>query len=109
MSSVAIVFVRAVRKRSQKVPRAKVGHLGSLGSIPMIQAPCKSSFDALQYETGTKFFHRAVPELHDIKTPEKSMHATWCFLFVLYMILDSLKDRKNESKMPSKEVVFLLF
>ena len=33
----------------------------------MIKAPFNSSSVALQYETGTKFFHRAVPELHGIK------------------------------------------
>ena len=30
----------------------------------MFQAPFDSSCVALQYETGTKFFHRAVPEIH---------------------------------------------
>ena len=39
----------------------------------MIQAPFDSSCVALQYETGTKFFHRAVPELHDIKNRKNSL------------------------------------
>ena len=51
MSSAVNVFVHAIRKCSQKVPRIRSG----------------SSYVALQYETGAKFFHRAVPELHDIK------------------------------------------
>ena len=67
MSSVMCAFVLVVRKRSQKVPRVKSGALGSLGPIPMIQPPFCSSCIALQYEPGTKFFHRAVPEIHDIK------------------------------------------
>ena len=62
MSSAASAFVHATRKRSQKVVR-----FGSPGWIPMIQAPFNSSCVALQYETGTKFFHRAVPMLHAVK------------------------------------------
>ncbi len=62
MSSVATASVYATRKRSQKVAR-----FGFLGWIPMIQPPFNSSCAALQYETGTKVFYRAVPELHDIQ------------------------------------------
>ena len=54
-------FVHATRKRSQKVPTQKAVCLGSPGWIPMIQA------QHLQYETGTKFFPRAVPKLHTVK------------------------------------------
>ena len=57
MSSVAIAFVHAVCKRSQKCLAQKVVHFGSLGSISMIQVPFNSSCAALQYETGTKFSH----------------------------------------------------
>jgi hypothetical protein len=57
MSSAASVFVHATRKRSQKVPRAKVVRFGSPGWIPMIQPSFNSSCAALQYEIGTKFFH----------------------------------------------------
>ena len=39
----------------------------------MIQAPFNSSCVALQYKTGTKFFHRAVPELHGIKNQKISV------------------------------------
>ena len=67
MISAVNVFVHALCKRSQKVPRAKVGHLGLLGPIPMIQPLFYSSCVALQYEPGTKFFHQAVPKLCDIK------------------------------------------
>ena len=53
MNSTVNGLVHAVRKRSQKVPHAKVGHSGLLGLIPMIQPPFCTSCDALQYETGT--------------------------------------------------------
>ena len=56
MSSAVNVFVHAVHKRLQKV-----GYLGSLGPIPMIQPPFCSSCVALQYGPGTKFFY---PELN---------------------------------------------
>ena len=52
MNSAATAFVHATLKRSQKV-----AHFGSLGWIPMIQVPFCSSCIALQYKTGTKFFH----------------------------------------------------
>ena len=39
----------------------------------MIQVPFTSSCVALQYETGTKFFHRAVPELHIIENHKISV------------------------------------
>ena len=67
MSSAVNVFVHAIRKRSKKCLAQKVDNLGSLGPIPMIQPPFNSSCVALQYEPGTKFFHRAVPEIQDIK------------------------------------------
>ena len=47
---------------AQKVPR-----FGSLRPIPIIQPLFNSSCVALQYEPGTTFFHRAVPELHACK------------------------------------------
>ena len=37
----------------------------------MFQAPFNSSCVALQYEPGTKFFHRAVPEIHASKISAK--------------------------------------
>ena len=37
----------------------------------MIQVPFNSSCVALQYETGTKFFHSAIPELHAVKNSTK--------------------------------------
>ena len=47
-----------------EVPHAKKGNFGSLRWIPMIQIPFNSSCVALQYETGIKFIHQAIPELH---------------------------------------------
>ena len=47
MSSAASAFVHATLKRSQKVPRVKVGHLGSPRWIPMIQVSFNSSCVAL--------------------------------------------------------------
>ena len=73
MSSAAIAFVHAVCKRSQKCLAQKVVRFGSLGWIPMIQVPFHSSCVALQYKTKTKFFHRAVPELHGIKNRKISV------------------------------------
>ena len=71
MSSAAIASVHAIRKRSQKCLAQKVVRFGSLGWIPMIQVPFNSSCVALRYETGTKFFYRAVPKLHAVKNSTK--------------------------------------
>ena len=76
MSSAVNVFVHAIRKRLKKCLAQKVGHLGSLGPIPMIQTPLDSSRVALQYQPGTKFFHRAVPELHAGKIGAKITFST---------------------------------
>ena len=82
MSSAATAFVHATLKRSQKVPR-----FGSLGWIPMIQVPFNSPCTALQYETGMKFFHRAVPKLHAVKNSIK----------LCYFIIETLnKIRINQ-------------
>ena len=70
-----MLLVSAHKKRLAQ----KVGHLGSLGWIPMIQAPFHSSCVALQYETGTKFFHRAVPELHSIENHKISVQPRGIF------------------------------
>ena len=67
MSSAVNVFVHTICKRLKKCLAQKVGHLGLLHPIPMIQAPLDNSCVALQYEPGTKFSHRAVPEIHNIK------------------------------------------
>ena len=81
MSSTASASVHAICKRSQKCLAQKVGHLGSLGWIPMIQVPFNSSCVALQYETGTKFFHRAIPELHAIKNGTKIVISPCTFTY----------------------------
>ena len=57
MSFVASASVDAICKCSKKCLAQKVGHLRFLGQISMIQVPVNSSYVALQYETGTKFFH----------------------------------------------------
>ena len=57
----------------------KVVRFGSPGWIPMIQALFNSSCVALQYKTGTKFFHRAVPELHGIKNQTISVQPRGIF------------------------------
>ena len=67
MSSAASASVQATPKCSQKAPRAKSGAFRFLGWIPMIQIPFNSSCVALQHETGMKFFHRAVREVHGIE------------------------------------------
>ena len=46
--------------------RKEAGNFGSLRLIPMIQPPFHSPCAGLQYEHGTKFFHRAVPELRKV-------------------------------------------
>ena len=53
----------------------------------MIQA-LDSSCDALQYEPVTKFFHLAVPKIHDIKNDK----IQWCFLknFAEYLMVSQL-------------------
>ena len=76
MSSAVTVFVHAIRKHSKKCLAQKMGNLGSLGPIPMIQPPFNSTSVALQYEPGTKFFHRAVPELHALKYSAKIIFNT---------------------------------
>ena len=53
----------------------------------MIQVPFSSSCAALQYETGMKVFHRAVPKLHAVKNSIK----------VCYFIIETLnKIRINQ-------------
>ena len=76
MSSVVNIFVHAIRKRSKKCLAQKVGILGALGPIPMIQPPLDNSIVALQYELGTKYFHRAVPESHAVKISAKIIFNT---------------------------------
>ena len=71
MSYTSSTFVHDTCKRSQKCLAQKMEHLGSLGWIPMILEPFISSCVALQYETGTKFFHLAVPELHAVENSTK--------------------------------------
>ena len=77
MSSMVNGFVHAVRKRSQKVPCTK---WDINGLIPMNQPQFCSSCVALQYETGTKFFHQAVPELCNIKI-RKTQHNRVVFVY----------------------------
>ena len=72
MSSMVNVFVHAICKRLKKCLAQKVDNLGSLGPIPMIQPPFNSACVALQYESGTKFFYRAVPELHAVQVSAKN-------------------------------------
>ena len=78
MSSAAITSLHAVCKHSQKCLAQKVVRFGSLGWIPMIQVPFNSSCVALQYETGTKFFHRAVSKLYAVINSTKLIfHSTF--------------------------------
>ena len=70
-----MLLVSAHKKRLAQ----KVWHLGSLGWIPMIQVPLNSSCVALQYETGTKFFYQAVPELHSIDNHKISVQLRGIF------------------------------
>ena len=81
MSSAASASVHATCKRSQKAPRAKSGHLDFLRWIPMIQVPLHSSYVALQYKTGTMFFHLAVPELHAVKNSAKIVISPCTFTY----------------------------
>ena len=59
----------------------------------MIQAPFNSSCVALQYETGTKFFHRAVPELHGIKKQKISVQPRG--IFHIFSKVDRVCPRTN--------------
>ena len=77
MSSAVNVFCAYYLEELTKVPRAKVGNFGSLQLIRMIQPPFYSTCVALQYEPGTKFFHRAVPELHAVKIGAKKFISTY--------------------------------
>ena len=77
MSSTVNVFVHALRKRLQKCLAQKVGNFGSLRPIPMIQQPFCSSYVALQYEPGIKFFYRAVPKSHASKNSAKIFISTY--------------------------------
>ena len=82
MSSAATTFVHATHKHSQKCLVQKVVCFGSPEWIPMIQVLFNSSCVALQYETGTKFFHRAVPELHGIKNQKVSVQPRGILLYL---------------------------
>ena len=68
----------------------KVGHLGSLGPIPIIQPPFCSSCVALHYETGMKFFHWPVPELCDINNQKIS--AQLCGVSVHFLHVYEVSD-----------------
>ena len=87
MSSAVDVFVHAIRKRSKKCLTQKVDNLGSFGPIPMVQQPFHSSCVALQYEPRTKFFLRAVPELHCHKKIRNFSTTAWYFCTYLVKIL----------------------
>ena len=50
----------------------------------MIQASFNSSCIAPQYETGTKFFHRAVPELHVHGTENHKISVQPCGVFHIF-------------------------
>ena len=71
MRSAVAAFVHATLKYSQKVPCEKSGTFWFPRMDSMIQVSFISSCTALQYETGMKFFHRAVPKLHDVKNSLK--------------------------------------
>ena len=55
-----------------------------------------SSCPALQFEPGTKFFHRAVPELHSIKNSENFSTTTWCFCIGLLKTMIYKKCQAEE-------------
>ena len=73
MSSAVTGFVHAIHKHSPKYLAQKVARFGSLGPIPMFKYAFCSSCPVLQYEPGTKFFHRAVPEIRGIKNQKISV------------------------------------
>ena len=79
----AFGFVCVVCKRLEKYVVQKVGHLGLLRLIPMIQTPINSSFVALQYEPGMKFFCQAVLELHGIENRKIFSAYTWVSALLL--------------------------
>ena len=64
MRTAVNIFVHAICKRSKKCLTQKVVRFGSPIWIPMFQPPLDSSRVSLQYETGTKFFHQVLIELH---------------------------------------------
>ena len=82
----------------------KVGHLVSLGLIPMIQAPFNSSCTALQYETGMKFFHWVVLELHGIENHNISVQP--CGIFHIFWKVYRVCP-KTSRKMTRKRVLFV--
>ena len=73
----------------------KVARFGSLGWIPIIRVAFNSSCVALQYKTGTKFFHRAVPELHGIKNRKISVQPRGILRVFLkfYRVSDDLSKK----------------
>ena len=90
MSSAVKVFVHAICKHLKKCLVQKVGHLGLLHPIPIIQLPLNITCVALQHETGTKFFHRASAEIHGIKGQKLKCYCV-VFLeeFVKYLMVYS--------------------
>ena len=68
MSSMASTFVHTTRKHSQSASCKKWHNLVPLDGFPLFKHhSIASSCAALQYETETMFFHRAVSEKHDIE------------------------------------------
>jgi hypothetical protein len=87
----------------------KVVRFGSLGWIPMIQPPFNSSCAALQYETGTKFFHRAVPEIHDIENHKISVQPRGVFHIFskFYRVSDHINPRISRTCQGKASLSFL--
>ena len=76
------VFVHAIHKRSKKCLTQNVDNLGSLGPISIIQPPFNSSCVALQYEPGTTYLHRAVPQVTLQQKNQKFQYNYVVFLYV---------------------------
>ena len=75
----ALLLCMLLASAHKKCLAQKVVRFGSPGWIPIIQAPFNSSCVALQYKTGTKFFHRAVPVTHSIKNQKISVQPCGIF------------------------------
>ena len=95
MSSAVNAFVHAICKPSKKCLAHKVVPFGLCGPIPMIQLPLASTLVALQYEPGTKFFHRAAPEIRSIQNQVNSVQLRGLSLCLLSAWLLIMKNGKR--------------
>ena len=79
----------------------KVARFGSLGSIPMIQAPFNSACTALHYENGTLIFHRVISRVTQNQKLENFQYNRMVFSISSQGFIEFIHERTANSKCSS--------